>query len=165
MVMAFKSALGGNISSAVMALLTAVIGGTPSSKLFLNVREKLSLCYYCAANFNEYKGCLAVDSGVEGENAAKAEAEIIRQIDLTKKGEITDAEIDNAKRQIINSARTINDSPNGMIAWYFARNFAGKTESPEERIAATEKITKDELVEAAKTLELDSVYLLTKEGK
>jgi predicted Zn-dependent peptidase len=144
-----------------MALLTAVIGGTPSSKLFMNVREKLSLCYYCAANYNEYKGCLARDSGVEGENAARAEAEIIRQIELTKKGEITADEIDNAKRQIINSARSINDSPGGMIAWYFARNFGGKTQSPEERIAVTEKITIEQLVEAANTLALDSVYLLT----
>jgi predicted Zn-dependent peptidase len=168
MVMAFKHNTSEKQNAAVMALLTAVIGGTPSSKLFMNVREKLSLCYYCAANYNEYKGCLAVDSGVENENAEKAEAEILNQIELTKKGEITDTEIDNAKRQIINAARSINDSSGGMIAWYFARNFGGKLESPEERIAITEKITKDELVEAAKTLELDSVYLLTsdkKEGK
>jgi predicted Zn-dependent peptidase len=149
----------------VMALLNAIIGGTPSSKLFLNVREKLSLCYYCASNYNDYKGCLAIDSGVEGGNAVKAEEEIIRQVALTKAGDITVDEIENAKRQIVNAARTINDSSNAMIAWYFARNFSGKLESPEERITSTQAVTKDEIVAAANTLALDSVYLLTSQTK
>jgi predicted Zn-dependent peptidase len=165
MVMGFKHKTDEKIPPAVMALLNAIIGGTPSSKLFLNVREKLSLCYYCSSNYNETKGCLAIDSGIEGKNAKTAEEEILRQISLTKSGEITDDEIENAKRQIINAARTINDSAPAMIAWYFARNFAGKVESPEERIEKTKKITKDELVEAASSLDLDSVYLLTKEGE
>jgi predicted Zn-dependent peptidase len=165
MVMGFNHKPSGNIPPAVMALLNAIIGGTPSSKLFLNVREKLSLCYYCSSNYNDSKGCLAIDSGVERKNAKTAEEEILRQISLTKSGEITDDEIENAKRQIINSARTINDSAPAMIAWYFARNFSGAPESPEERIEKTKKITKDELVDAASTLELDSVYLLTKEGE
>jgi predicted Zn-dependent peptidase len=152
----------------IMALLNAVIGGTPSSKLFMNVREKLSLCYYCSSIYNDYKGCLAVDSGVEGDNALKAEEEIARQIALAKAGEITADEIDNAKRQIINAARTINDSAGAMIAWYFARNFSGNyseaPESPEQRIAKTQTITKDELVAAANTLEPDSIYLLTSQA-
>jgi predicted Zn-dependent peptidase len=165
MVMAFKHKTDEKIPSHAMSLLNAVIGATPSSKLFMNVREKLSLCYYCSSTYNDFKGCLAVDSGVEGSNAVRAEEEIIRQISLTKKGEITDDEIDNAKRQIINSARTIKDSPSAMISWYFTKNFADELESPEERIVKIQSVTKSDLVNAANTLELDSIYLLTKEEK
>jgi predicted Zn-dependent peptidase len=165
MVMGFKLNTIDKAPPAVMALLNAIIGGTPSSKLFLNVREKLSLCYYCSSNYNDPKGCLVIDSGIEGKNAHTAEAEILRQISLAKSGEITEDEMGNAKRQIINAARTINDSAPAMIAWYFSRNFSGAPESPEERIEKIKKITKDELVAAASALELDSVYLLTKEEK
>jgi predicted Zn-dependent peptidase len=165
MVMAFKHKTAEKIPPHIMALLNAIIGGTPSSKLFLNVREKLSLCYYCSSNYNDSKGCLAIDSGVEAKNALTAEEEILRQISLAKAGEITDDEIENARRQIINAARTINDSAPAMIAWYFARNFNGAPESPEERIEKTKKVTKKELVDAASSLSLDSVYLLTKEGE
>ena len=46
-------------------LMAALFGGTPNSKLFLNVREKLSLCYYCSASYNSMKGIMLVQSGVE----------------------------------------------------------------------------------------------------
>jgi predicted Zn-dependent peptidase len=165
MVMAFKRSTDEKIPTYIMSLLDAVIGATPSSKLFMNVREKLSLCYYCSSNYNDLKGCLAIDSGVEAKNASRAEEEIINQINLAKKGEITADEIDNAKRQMINAARTINDSASATITWYFKRNFINKPETPEERIAKIQSVTKDDLVKAANTLELDTVYLLTKEEK
>jgi predicted Zn-dependent peptidase len=146
-------------------LLNAMFGGTPSSKLFLNVREKLSLCYYCTSSFNEYKGCFTVDSGVEAENAEAAEAEILVQLKALRSGDFTDDEIDSAKKAIINSLNTVVDSANAISAWYFSRLFGGSPETPEQRIKAIENVTRKDLIEAANRMKLDTVYLLTKGGK
>jgi predicted Zn-dependent peptidase len=162
MVMAFKTPseyVPGN------QLLNAMFGGTPSSKLFLNVREKLSLCYYCTSSFNEYKGCFTVDSGVEANNAEKAEEEIYVQLKALQSGDFSDDEIDSAKKAVINSLRTVSDSANAISAWYFSRLFGGTPETPEQRIQAITSVSRKDIIEAANLLKLDTVYLLTKGGK
>ena len=68
MVMAFKSDCADRYS---MKLMNTILGGTPFSKLFLNVREKLSLCYYCASSYNQLKGTMFIDCGIEEENIEK----------------------------------------------------------------------------------------------
>lgn len=83
MVMAFKSH---NKDTYAMKLMNTIFGGTPFSKLFLNVREKLSLCYYCAAGYNQLKGTVFVDCGIEEENIQKTENEILNQLEGNKKG-------------------------------------------------------------------------------
>ena len=67
---------------AAARLMNALLGGTPHSLLFRNVREKLSLCYYCASSYDRLKGILLVDSGVDGQNAGRAKEEDVykRQI-------------------------------------------------------------------------------------
>ena len=62
-------------------LMVAIFGGTPHSKLFLNVREKLKLCYYCAARYNSNKGVMFVESGVETQNLEGAKKEILAQLE------------------------------------------------------------------------------------
>jgi predicted Zn-dependent peptidase len=146
-------------------LLNAMFGGTPSSKLFLNVREKLSLCYYCTSSYNEYKGCFTVDSGVEADNAQKAEAEILVQLKALQNGDFTDDEIDSAKKAVINSLKTVVDSANAISAWYSSRLFGGSPETPEQRITAIQNVTRKDLIEAANLMKLDTVYLLTKGNK
>ncbi|MDR0947730.1 MAG: insulinase family protein [Ruminococcus sp.] len=158
LVMAYK---GDCESAPVNQLLNAVFGALPASKLFMNVREKMSLCYYCTSFYNELKGVMSVDSGVEAENAAKAQEEIDNQLKNIKNGEISDNELTEAKISLINALRTVNDSPAALCTWYFGRCFEGKPETAEQRIEIIKLITKKDLTEAAKTLKLDTVYLLT----
>ena len=94
--MAFKSH---NKDTYAMKLMNTIFGGTPFSKLFLNVREKLSLCYYCAAGYNQLKGTVFVDCGIEEENIIKTEAEDI----LQKLGVPVSVVINSLYRQIISS--------------------------------------------------------------
>ncbi len=75
-------------------LMCAILGGTANSKLFCNVREKQSLCYYCGARYDKMKGIVFIDSGVEGENVEKLEAGVLREIEDMKNGVITDFEIE-----------------------------------------------------------------------
>ena len=76
-------------------MLSALYGGTAFSKLFMNVREKMSLCYYADSHFERGSGILIVDCGIEFENREKAQSEIIRQLELVAKGEFTEEEFEN----------------------------------------------------------------------
>lgn len=144
-------------------LMLALYGGTPSSKLFLNVREKLSLCYYCAARPNISKGIAFVDCGVEHENIQKAKEEILRQLALVQAGEFTDEELQHAKLSMINSFRSVGDSASAMENWYLSQLLYGTKNSPEMEAERISDISREAVIEAANKMELDTVYLLTRE--
>ncbi len=141
-------------------LMCAILGGTANSKLFCNVREKYSLCYYCSSRFDRQKGILTVDSGVEGENLEKAEKAILKEIADMQKGEITDFEIESTKMAVINSYNSSNDTVSGIESWYSSQIFDEKFKSIEEMSAEINAITKEQIVKAAQKLTLDTVYVL-----
>ena len=144
-------------------LMLALYGGTPSSKLFLNVREKLSLCYYCAARPNVSKGLAFVDCGVEHANIQKARGEILHQLDCVKNGDFTEEELNHARLSMVNSFRSVGDSPSAVESWYLSQVLYNTQRSPEmeaEKIAA---VTREEIIAAAQQMELAAVYLLTGE--
>lgn len=158
MVMAFKTDYEDSVS---MKLMNAIFGATPISKLFMNVREKLSLCYYCSSGYNDKKGVLYVDSGVEHTNTGKAEAEIINQLEAVKKGDFSDEEMENARRAMINTLRGVSDGARSIADWYFNQSYSGKSDSPEVQIEKLNAVTREEIIAAAKSLTLDTVYVLT----
>ncbi len=141
-------------------LMVTILGGTPHSKLFLNVREKLSLCYYCAARFNSIKDLIFIESGVETKNLADARKEILTQWQEICDGNITDAEIQSAKLSICNSYRTIGDYLGGLESWYLTQTFRPNIQTPEEAAEEINTVTKEEIVAAANRVTLDTVYQL-----
>lgn len=151
--------------TSVFKLMTALFGGTPNSKLFLNVREKLSLCYYCSAQYNSMKGILMVQSGVETKNVERAKQEILVQLDEVRKGNFDDGELNAAKLALCNSYRTVGDSLGAMEAWYLSQTFTAETMKPEEAAAEIEKISREEIIEAANGVTLDTVYRLVGSGE
>ena len=142
------------------SLFCEIFSGSPTSKLFMNVREKLSLCYYCRAVPEAQKGIMVVTSGIEVSNREKAQAEILRQLDAMCRGEITDEEIEDAKRSLVNSYREINDTPTALEAWYMGRLLAGLNNTPEENAELVKKTTKEEIVKTASAVTLDTVYFM-----
>lgn len=162
LVMAFRSGIA-EPDEGVMAsrLMCAVLGGTPNSKLFLNVREKYSLCYYCAARFDRNKGIITIESGVEPENIDQARKEILNQVQALQNGELTDFEIDSTKLSIANSFTSMSDTVGGTEAWYISQLLDKEQLPPEEATKRVMAITKDEIIDAAKKMTLDTVYVLT----
>lgn len=158
MVMAFKTDFG---NLAAMQVMNAVYGATPNSKLFMNVREKLSLCYYCSLVYNTAKGVVYVDSGTEHSNTGKAEEEILNQLEAMKKGDFTDEELENARRSILNGLRGVNDGHSSLASWYFERIYHNDFYTPEEYMERIKKVTREDVIAAANTLKLDTVYVLT----
>lgn len=144
----------------VFAMFRELYGGSPSSKLFMNVREKLSLCYYCNAIPEAHKGIMIVTSGIEVTNKQKAQDEILRQLELTKAGEITESEIVAARNTLVNGYRELYDDAGSLKSWYTSRLLAGRDDSPEDAAAMLDTVTAADIAEMAKRVTLDTVYFL-----
>ncbi len=152
-----------NVESVI--LLSAIFGGTPNSKLFLNVREKLSLCYYCSSAYDIMKGIMLVQSGVETKNVEKAKDEILLQLNEIKKGNFDDNEINAAKLSLSNGYHSITDSLAVLEAWYLAQTFSNQVKRPEEAAAIINSITRDKVIDAANRVTLDTIYRLVGSGE
>ena len=144
-------------------IMVALLGGTAHSKFFLNVREKLHLCYYCSSRFDRHKGVMVVESGIEQENFEKAKEEILRQIQAVQAGEFTDAELSATVLSIQNSFRTVSDRVTAIASWYENQYFDADLATPEESAAAAAAVAREQVIAAANRLTLDTVYLLTGE--
>lgn len=144
-----------------MRMMTAILGGTPTSKLFLNVREKLSLCYYCAAQFDRTKGVLLIDSGVEHGNVQKAREAILDQLNQLRAGDFSDTDMEYARLSLFNTFRSMTESPYTTASFYLAQVLEGTWETPEQQCGKIAAVTRAEIVQAADLLRLDTVYLLT----
>lgn len=149
--------VGGDAETAFLAVFSDLFGGGPYSKLFTNVREKMSLCYYCAARANRSKGYLLVDCGVEPENAARAEEEILNQLQQLRDGNFTEEERESSIRSIRDSLMGLNDSQAALDGWYSLKIFE-KPMTPEEYIDRIEQVTREDIIRAANLYQLDTVY-------
>ena len=167
LVMGFSSDMYGDDDvSLPLMVATDIFGGGPYSRLFANVREKMSLCYYCSASAVRQKGLVTVDSGVEAENAEKAQKEILAQLDAVKKGEFTDFEFEASLKSLRDSLNSYNDSQVLLDTWYALKAGNRTLYSPEEIADKIAEITREDIVNAAKGIKLHTVYkLLPKEEK
>ena len=144
-------------------MANTVFGAGTTSKLFMNVREKLSLCYRVASIFEAQKGFLQIYAGIDSEKQQAATDEILLQLCDTQKGEITDEELQNAKNTLKNATRTYTSSPDTIAAWSLPRILSGVEVSPELEIERVEKITKEEAASAFSRLTEDTFYCLKQE--
>lgn len=158
-----KLAMGYRCSSddyPAMVLANLIFGGTSNSKLFLNVRERLSLCYYASSSYARSKNILTVSSGVETADFKRAEAEIGRQLQAVQQGDWEDWEQEGALQAIRASLLSLSDSQGALENFYLGQIAAGVEETPEELAAALEQVTKERIVAAAQTVKPDTVYFL-----
>lgn len=161
MVLGFKFE---QVDRASLLMFQRIYGGMATSKLFMNVREKLSLAYYCSSRADEMKGVMYVNSGVERENIEKAKAEILNQLDLVANGNITDDEINNAILDVKNGVASVYDTTSGIDSWYFSRILRGDLMSTEEYAKIYTNTTKEKIQKVAEQIKLDSVFILVSDG-
>ena len=144
----------------VSKLFTMLLGGTPFSKLFANVREKMSLCYYCSASYSDRKGTMIIDSGVESENIEKAKTAISQQLEAVAKGDFTDEELYNTKLLLTGNFKSNYDSIYDMAAWYDAQNTRKTSYSPDEINEIIMAVTREQIIECANSFAPDSVFVI-----
>ena len=150
----------GSDDSAALLLGNTLFGGSSNSKLFLNVREKLSLCYYASSLYHRQKGLITVSSGIEFENFQKAYDEIMAQLDAVRKGDLEDWELDGAKSTLLNAYASMGDSQGKLENFYLGQAATGQSETPEELAKQVRDVTPERIFSAMDTVQLDTVYFL-----
>lgn len=150
---------------AAIYVFNAVYGSGVTSKLFMNVREKLSLCYYASSAVDTHKGVMLVSSGVDFDKADAAKAEMLAQLDAVKKGEITDAELDAAKRSVASDLRACLDSQGELEGFYLANTLDGLEFSPDELAELVNEVERDDVIAIASSVVLDAEYFLQGGGE
>ena len=140
-------------------VFSALYGGAPFSKLFMNVREKMSLCYYVSSTY-ERSGILLVDSGIEFDKREATQKEILRQLDAMQRGDFTEEELSQAKLLMKNSIGSVTDSLGATEGWYLGGLLDDDAVSPEEDQRQIDEVTADEVVAMAKRAMLSTVFFL-----
>ena len=157
----------GEKDTAALILFNYLYAAAPTSKLFANVRERLSLCYSCSSTLNLLNGTLMVTAGIETKKRNKATREIFRQLKKTRRGRITEREFSMALKTMQAQYMVIFDSPVAVERWYLVRFLAGLTETLSDFAEALTSLTVNDVTAVAKKLSLDTLYFLrgTQEGE
>ena len=143
-----------------LVLAATVFGGGATSKLFTNVREKMSLCYYASASFEKFKGVLSVSSGVEFSKLETAKTEILRQMEACKAGDITDDELESARGYLVSDLKIAMDSPGRLDDYYMGQILLEQDGTMQDLASAIARVTKQEAADAIQALRLDTIYAL-----
>ena len=143
-----------------ITLASCIFGGSPFSKLFANVREKLSRAYYAVARYSRFKSVMMISSGIQTENFKAAYDEIMLQFKKMQDGEIDDFEIESAKKYLANAYNSLSDSLYGMEDYYLSQCIMGSTQSIEELLDGVLSVDKKRVCEVMKKVKPDTVYFL-----
>lgn len=146
-------------------VMTDIFGGGPYSLLFANVREKMSLCYYCSARYQAHKGVIFVQSGIEAKNRDKAITEIKRQLESIRAGKVEAKDFEASKKGLTDAYRGVDDSPEGIDMWYCSQILSPRPLSPEEYVGRINSVTPEQVTRAAEKVTLDTIYVLAGEGE
>lgn len=150
---------------AALYVMNALYGGSVTSKLFLNVREKLSLCYYASSLVDVTKGLLLVYSGIDFDHYQVAKDEILAQLKAVQTGDFTDEELDYARQAVSSELRSCPDSQRDLEHYWLPRNLRGEDYDPIELSRLVDAVTREDILRAAKGIVLDAVYFLKGNGE
>ena len=145
---------------AARRVMVDLFGGSPHSKLFTIVREKMSLCYYCSARMIRAKGIMFVQSGIESYNEEKAKEAILQQLEEIKNGNFSDSDIDASVRALEDSFKSVTDSPESLENWFSSQCVSGEYLSPDDFIEKFKSVTREDIIKAAQEVTLDTVFML-----
>ena len=145
---------------AAIQVCNTIFGAGMTSKLFMQVREKMSLCYDIGSGFHGSKGILTVSAGIEFEKEEIVREEILHQLQEILDGNVTDLELAAAKEALLSMLRSYHDSPGAIEGYYASAAISGIGMDTAQFMAAVEAVSLNDVVAAAKTLQLQSVYFL-----
>ena len=166
LVMGFRTGMRDEEDNAVaMRVAVDLFGGGTYSKLFSVVREKMSLCYYCSALLINTKGIVMVQSGIEDANEEKAKSEIINQLSLVADGQFSDDDFSASVKSLSDSVISNADTPESICAWYASQLLRDKMKSINEYSEEIKAADKQQVIRAAKTIMLDTVFMLKSDGE
>lgn len=164
LVMGFRSGMADEHDNRpAVTVMNDIFGGGTYSKLFANVREKLSLAYYCRSRLCPSKGLIFVESGIDLDKEKKVSAEILCQLSDVRNGKIKPEVLEASKLSI--KSRWTHNTPEEICAWYSSQLLESELETPEKAIEGIQAVTVEEISEAAKKVVLDTIYMLSGTGE
>ena len=143
-----------------LMVANAIFGGNSNSKLFLNVRERLSLCYSVNSSLDKFKGLLVVQAGAEFDQLEQVRQEVLAQLDQVPSGAFTPEELQAAKSALVRMYRGTLDVPSQLEDFWLGQNLAGLRFGPDELAALIAEVDAQQVAEAANRIELDTIYCL-----
>ncbi len=141
-----------------VTVMNDIFGSGTYSKLFMNVREKLSLAYYCWSKLVASKGLVLVEGGIDTDKEKKVSSEIISQLSDLRNGK-TDPEVLESSKRSLKERYTLT-TPEGICLWYASQLLQEEILTPEDMISGIETVTMEQVCEAAKKLSIDTIYML-----
>ncbi|MCL2884244.1 MAG: insulinase family protein [Oscillospiraceae bacterium] len=147
-----------------MRLMAMLWGGSPQSLLFMNVREKMSLCYYCLAAYDRHTGALLAECGVDEAQVDAAKAAVLHELACIQQGDFSDEDLENARRALCNAFAGVADAQADLAAFYVGQSLQKEILTPGQAAAAIEAVTRSEVIEAAGTVTHYVTYALLPDG-
>lgn len=141
-------------------IYNSILGGSANSKMFQNVREKAHLAYVASSSYMRYKSNIFIKCGIEIGNYEKTLTLVKKQIEDMEKGDFTEEEIENAKKGIIASIKTIDDEQDTQITYYFGQELTGTIVSLEEYTKKIENVSREDIINIAKKVSINTIYFL-----
>ena len=145
---------------AAMQVCNSVFGGGMTSKLFMNIREKMSLCYDIGSGYHGSKGIMLVSAGIDCKMEQTARQEILAQLEDCRQGNITPEELNAAKQSVISSLRGVHDSPSAIESYYATAALSGIGMTPAQYMEKVAQVDLQQVVQAANSLSLHTTYFL-----
>ncbi len=163
--MGFTSSLKGDAKTAFpLNVMCDLLGGGTYSKCFKNVRENLSLCYYCSATAARHIGFMLVESGVEANKKELLKQQVLKELKAMQNGEFSDEDILSSKLSLTSALKSYSDSQSALDGWYAARLLKDDFISPDDLAVIINGITREQIINAAKAVTLSTVYELMPQG-
>lgn len=141
-------------------LFSCMFGGSPFSKLFNNVREKLSLAYYVFSAADRQKGYMKISAGIEADKFDAAYDEILLQLSKMKTGDFSDEEILSAKKYLATSLGSVKDSMAAAENFYMGQIMLGNDETIDKLIESLQSVDRQQIIKAANLVQEDTIYFL-----
>ena len=151
---------GKSTDFAAMQVLNTLFGAGSTSKLFMQIREKMSLCYAIGSGYYASKGIITVSAGIDCEKEPLVRSAVLEQLDACRRGEITVQELNAARESLLSSLRGIHDSPGSIESYYNTHRLSGYFRSPAQYMEEIRAVTPDDVVRAANSLQLHTTYFL-----
>lgn len=147
-----------------MLLCNEIFGASPTSKLMMNVRERLSLCYECSSVYNSARGAIFATIGIDKENYELAKNAILSELEDIKRGNVTNAELDAAKKSIYNVYSSLCDSPDAIERFYLGRLINGVDVDIAEFLDKINSLTLEDVMNAASKITPHTLFFLCGNG-
>lgn len=145
---------------AAMQVLNTLFGAGMTSKLFMDIREKQSLCYDIGSGYQGSKGILTVSAGIDCHQDGLVKKEVLRLLEECRQGGITEAELTAAKQALVSQLQGTHDSPGSIESYYASAALSGLGMTPGQYMEAVERVTAEDAAKAARSLRLHTVYFL-----